>query len=253
MLVSLPGCCHSDAFNQKFSRTPTLVNGYSNLYCMEIDPAASMEEAAATADNEGGSDSGFGLSSLFKNMNKVLPGIDELMGFTEIMKTLDSLEFSVIVFDTAPTGHTLRLLNYPDAMESALSGFGSLKDKFAGLMPAVSSMFGGAELPFDKITEKFNSFKDTVEKVKQRFKDADRTTFVCVCIPEFLSLFETERLVQELTKFEINTENIVVNQVLVTDKNTSCDMCQARMALQKKYLDQIDDLYEVSGAAWGPG
>jgi arsenite-transporting ATPase len=65
---------------------------------------------------------------------------------------------------------------------------------------------------------------------------------VAVCIPEFLSMYETERLISELFKYEIDIRNIVINQVLFNAD--SCKMCRSRSEMQKKYLTQIHEIFE---------
>jgi len=115
-----------------------------------------------------------------------------------------------------------------------MSGAGGL----GTMMQSVQSMLGGAASG-----DQFAAAKEKVKEVSAIFKDAERTTFVCVCIPEFLSVYETERLIQELAKFEIDCSNVVVNQVLFPE-NATCQLCTARSKMQAKYLAQIDELYE---------
>jgi arsenite/tail-anchored protein-transporting ATPase len=197
----------SDALCQKFSNKPTLVNGFTNLYAMEID--ASLNESQEFKLKK---DEGFG--KVIKELMSAFPGVDEAMGFAELMQSVQSMPYSVIVFDTAPTGHTLRLLGFPQLIEKGLSKFGSLQSSFGGIMQMVQSMAGDQQVQEEELQQKVAGLRSASTGVREMFQDPTRCTFVCVCIPEFLSVYETERLIQELCKHGIDSSNIVVNQVL---------------------------------------
>ncbi|KAL3163190.1 ATPase get3a [Trebouxia sp. C0010 RCD-2024] len=151
------------------------------------------------------------------------------------------MDYSCIVFDTAPTGHTLRLLQFPTTLQKGLSKLMSLKGMFGGMLTQLGSLFGagGGENMQDQLLGKLEQLKEVIEEVNTQFKDPELTTFVCVCIPEFLSLYETERLVQELVRFEIDTNNIVINQEVGSSR-----LLRARVKMQEKYLKQYYELYE---------
>nr|POF15068.1 atpase asna1 like [Quercus suber] len=152
----------SDAFQQRFTKTPTLVNGFSNLYAMEVDPNVESEDV-------GSSD---GMDSLFSELANAIPGIDEAMSFAEMLKLVQTMDYSVIVFDTAPTGHTLRLLQFPSTLEKGLTKMMSLKNKFGGVISQMSRLFGvEEEFGEDAILGRLEGMKDVIEQVNKQFKD----------------------------------------------------------------------------------
>lgn len=175
-----------------------------------------------------------------------IPGVDEAMSFAEVLKQVKSLSYEVIIFDTAPTGHTLRFLQFPTVLEKALAKISQLSSQFGPMLQSVigarGGLPGGASL--DDLTQKLEALRETISEVNGQFKNPDMTTFVCVCIAEFLSLYETERMIQELSSYNIDTHCIVVNQLLFPEKSNDCKQCNARRKMQKKYLDQIEELYD---------
>ncbi|KAK4693119.1 arsenite/tail-anchored protein-transporting ATPase, partial [Phenoliferia sp. Uapishka_3] len=189
----------SDAFSQKFGRDATPVNGFTNLSAMEIDPNSSMQEMME------GQDADSGMGGMMQDLAFAIPGIDEAMGFAEVMKHVKSMQFSVIgpssqpsvdtfaaplqqlisppphltVFDTAPTGHTLRFLSFPSVLEKALSKLSTLSGRFGPMLNQMSSMMG-AGVNTSEMFEKLESMRTVVTEVNTQFKNPDLTTFIPV-------------------------------------------------------------------------
>ncbi|KAL4795519.1 ATPase get3 [Aspergillus venezuelensis] len=237
----------SDAFGQKFGKEARLVDGYTNLSAMEVDPNGSIQDLLANGEGQGDDPmAGLGVGNMMQDLAFSIPGVDEAMSFAEVLKQVKSLSYEVIVFDTAPTGHTLRFLQFPTVLEKALAKLSQLSSQFGPMLNSILGARGG--LPggqnLDELLQKMESLRETIGEVNTQFKNPDMTTFVCVCIAEFLSLYETERMIQELTSYQIDTHSIVVNQLLFPKQGSDCEQCNARRKMQKKYLEQIEELYE---------
>jgi len=232
----------SDAFNQKFSKEPVQVTGFDNLFCMEVQPDLGMQGLPDSVLNEMGDDNLFSMMQNFLgDIFNSFPGIDEAMAYYEIWKLVASLDFDCVVFDTAPTGHTLRLLNFPDFLEESLVQISGMKEKMGGMASMMGGMMG-SDFNLDSIMGKIDEYLPAVRQIKSEFKNPEKTSFVCVCIAEFLSLYETERLIVELMKLEIDTQAIIINQLFLSEDQTTA-LFAFRRKLQQKYLDQVDDLY----------
>jgi len=112
------------------------------------------------------------------------------------------------------------------------------------MLNQMSALMGGTPGSQEDMFAKLDSMREVITEVNNQFKDPEKTTFICVCISEFLSLYETERLIQELTAYEIDTHNIIVNQLLFPKKNSRCEHCDVRYKMQQKYLNEAHELYD---------
>jgi arsenite-transporting ATPase len=137
-----------------------------------------------------------------------LPGLDEVMAFLRLARHLDAPDVDTLVVDTAPTGHTLRLLDTPEVFEAWLGVFDVMLEKHRTLKAAFARTQGP-----DALDGFLNEMGRRADRVRGALRDPDRCRFVGVTQPEALVLAETERLLDNLTQRGLPVREWVVNRV----------------------------------------
>lgn len=110
-----------------------------------------MQEVDPTPDTSDFENFEWAQDSFLTELAGSIPGIDEAMSFAEVLKQVQNMDYSTIVFDTAPTGHTLRLLNFPTLLEKGLNKLMALKGTVGSMMGQVSSCHVGRYLSRDVV------------------------------------------------------------------------------------------------------
>ncbi|MFC5365344.1 ArsA family ATPase [Salinirubrum litoreum] len=269
----------SDTLATEIPAHPSRIREDIPLFAAEIDPEEAMEEGVFGADGDplggmGGMGAGgdtdasgagagpmgamagaLGDEGFDPTMAGSMPGADEAAAMRQLLEYLDDPRFDRVVVDTAPTGHTLRLLELPEMLDSMMGRMMKLRQQFSGMMEGVKGMFGGGENA-DPSAD-LDELQDRIERLRAVLRDPARTDFRVVMVPEEMSVVESQRLIKRLDGFGIPVQTLVVNRVmeplsdvadvdpdwLVSANVEECEFCSRRWDVQQTALQRAMDLF----------
>lgn len=228
LVVTTDPAAHlQDIFGEQVTHEPTSVS-QANLDAARIDQQKALEEYRTqvlehvTEMYENKEDTQIDVEAAIANVEEELesPCAEEMAALEKFVSYFDEDGYDVVIFDTAPTGHTLRLLELP----SDWKGFMDLGSLTKGAAPAKG---------------------DQYDKVIDIMKDPKRSSFAFVMYPEYTPMMEAYRAAADLEdQVGIETSLVVANYLLPEEYGDNA-FFKNRRAQQAKYLTEISDRFDV--------
>ena len=210
-----------DIFGQTIGHKVTPIDCVKNLFAIEINPDIASEEYRERAiapvkdilDEKQ-------LRVIKEQMNS--PCVEEVAAFDKFIEFMDDPQYDVVIFDTAPTGHTIRLLELPSGWTKEIAKGGST-------CIGPSSSLQGSKLKY--------------EKAISYLQDTDKTSFIFVLRAENLSILETKRSQQELGALGISINSLIINGLLPQYACTDA-FFKKKLAEQEDRLQAIETEFQ---------
>ena len=238
----------------------------SGLHALEIDPQQELERYLARVKS---AMRHYVQPVMYSEIERQIeltrhsPGSEEaaLMDRVTALMEERSTSHDRIIFDTAPTGHTLRLLALPEMMAAWTTGLLKSRERSASLGQAVARLrqrekAGGDELAwFDDVKEEVadertQKIQEVLLERQRRFSrarrlllDANTTAFILVLIPEKLPILESQKTLAVLKQHKVPIAGMVVNRTLPNDQDLG-DFLESRRSQEAAYLEQIAQTFK---------
>lgn len=239
-----------DIFQQDIGGKQTWVT--KHLACLEIDP-----ERETTNYIKGVKDSIKDVvqSSMLDEVNRQLdtakasPGADEAALFDKLITIIleERHQFDKLIFDTAPTGHTIRLLSLPELMGIWIEG---MLDKRNKTNENYTQLLNDGEPIEDPIYDVLRTRQKRFRQARDVLLDGRQTGFVFVLNPERLPILETKKAIQLLDQYHLHVRTLIVNKIL--PKEADGAFLSQRKEHEKQYLEQIQETFSEKHLRYVP-
>jgi arsenite-transporting ATPase len=164
-----------------------------------------------------------------------LPGMDEVMALFELSEVERSDEFARVVVDTAPSGHTSRMLRLPRVFARWVGALDVMSEKHRYM---VAHFARRGRVREDEVDLFLRDLTERIAAVRSMLFDSARTSFVLVTIPEALAFEESTRFFKTLSDEGVPVTDLVVNRV--EHEHGACPFCRARAVMQSRWLVALE-------------
>jgi arsenite-transporting ATPase len=221
LLVTTDPAAHiGEVLGKKVGTTTTEIT--DNLYAVMIDQETAFGEYKEKILNDAkGKYSADMLAAMEEELNS--PCIEEMAAFEKFSQFIESRDYQLIVFDTAPTGHTLRLLDLPF--------------DYARQVELMVDSSSGSSTTGSITKERFG-------KIIDMLRDSSRTVFTLVLYPESTPIEESYRAMIDLKNAGVEMQLLIANMVLPENVCTN-DFFISRRNMQMHYLGEINDRFKL--------